>query len=252
MSPPLAAVVDAREPEWVKALTWGGPAAPPDYLPFGDLWLTAPDWAVLCIERKTPSDFLGSLRDGRLFRQLAGLRAQTPWAYLLITGHLAPAADGTVVCWGGAHGQTPDASSWRYDAVQGALLTAQETGVHVVHCAGDRAFQGTCARLARRNRGPHRRSPVRADGVLDVGEAFLCGLPGIGPEKARALLADCGSPAWALSCLTDRGALPNGFGETLRTQARQTLGLEAGTFLAVNCEEPEVAIRPTPEEILGA
>lgn len=250
-APALAAVVDAREPAWVKALAWDGRPAVPDYLPAGDLWLSCSDGALVGVERKTPSDLLGSLRDQRLFHQLAGLRAVTPWAYLVVTGAFGVGVDGVAVCWGGEQGQTPQATSWRYDAVQGALLTAQETGAHVVHCAGDAAYQATCLRLTHRKRGPHRLAPVREDAALDAGEAFLCGLPGIGPEKARAILADCGSPAWALSCLTDRGALPNGFGETLRAQARRTLGLEDGTFLAVNCDAPAEATRPTPEEILG-
>lgn len=241
-APALAAVVDAREPAWVKALAWDGRPAVPDYLPAGDLWLSCSDGALVGVERKTPSDLLGSLRDQRLFHQLAGLRAVTPWAYLVVTGAFGVGVDGVAVCWGGEQGQTPQATSWRYDAVQGALLTAQETGAHVVHCAGDRAYQETCVRLARRNRGPHRLAPVREDAALDAGEAFLCGLPGIGPEKARALLEHCGSPAVALHCLTDGAALPPGFGPAVSAQARRTLGLEDGFILALNVADPAPAL----------
>jgi ERCC4-type nuclease len=237
IGPALAAVVDAREPAWVKALAWEGRPAVPDYLPAGDLWLSCSDGALVGVERKTPSDLLGSLRDQRLFHQLAGLRAVTPWTYLVVTGWFGATAEGAALCWGGEAGQTPQSTSWRYDAVQGALLTAQETGAHVVHCAGDGAYQPTCLRLARRHRGAHRLAPVRLDAPLDAGEAFLAGLPGIGPERARLLLEHCGSPAVALHCLTDGKALPTGVGRVASAQTRRLLGLEDGFILALNVDE---------------
>lgn len=234
---PLAAVVDAREPEWVRSLVWDGQPAAADYLPAGDLWLSCRDGVLVGIERKTPSDLLASVRDQRLFHQLAGLRGVTPWAYLVVTGWLGATAEGTALCWGGEHGQTPQSTSWRYDAVQGALLTVQETGTHVVHCAGDGAYQTACLRLARRRRGAHRLAPVRVDAPLDAGEAFLAGLPGIGPERARLLLEHCGSPGAALHCLTDGKALPVGVGPVASAQTRRLLGLEDGLVLALNADE---------------
>jgi ERCC4-type nuclease len=237
---PQAVVIDAREPEWVRGLPFDGAPVTVDYLPAGDLWATCADGTVVAVERKTPTDFLGSLREDRLFRQAAGVRDVTAWGYLVVTGWFEPTPDGMTVCREGPTGFTPRATSWGFGAVQGALLTVQDIGLHVIACAGDEAYGETVRRLVGRDRGRVRLHPMRPAVTVDDREAFLCGLPGVGPEKARALLDYCGSPAFALHCLTEEGAtseLPRGISASLRERARRLLDLPDGFFLAVNATE---------------
>ena len=59
-------------------------------LEYGDIWGTD-DAGMVGSSARNPDDFLNTLKDGRLFGQLAGLRALTPYAYLMITGALARA-----------------------------------------------------------------------------------------------------------------------------------------------------------------
>jgi hypothetical protein len=77
---------------------------------------------------------------------------------------------------------------------------------------------------------------------VDERLAFLASLPGIGLEKAQALLDHCGTPAWALDFLTGgAGASTDGayvddvpgIGPVTRQRVRALLGLDEGVGLAV-------------------
>src|SRR5690606_9556012 len=130
-------------------------------------------------------DLLNSIRDERLWAQLAGIRALTPWAYLLITGEFRPGDDGNAVAEGRATG-------WSWTALQGALLQAQELGVHVVQCDGDEDVEDAVLRLAARS---HKTEavipPAREPRILTEAERVLFALPGIGPDKAPAIIECC-------------------------------------------------------------
>jgi ERCC4-type nuclease len=213
-------LVDSREPPWVRKLTFGG--APVEVAPLeaGHVWAMLEDGALVAIERTSAGDFLTSLRTGRLIPRVAALRGLTEWAYLLITGTLSPAPGGTTLCDGRR-------TEWRWRAVTGAQLDVQELGVRVLHVAGEFDVEAEVVRLATRDRGPIRYGPPRHAAVLGEAESFLCALPGIGPEKARALLEHCQTGARALGFLvdldTDVGKVP-GVGEETRQRVRRALG----------------------------
>lgn len=69
-----AALVDQREPAWAQALKFGGAMVAPTMLEHGDLLATCDDGTLLAVERKTASDLLNSIRDDRLWAQLAGIK----------------------------------------------------------------------------------------------------------------------------------------------------------------------------------
>jgi ERCC4-type nuclease len=200
----------------------------------GDLMLATDDNAILLVERKTPSDLLGSIHDGRLFSQAAAMRQITPWCYLVITGVLYHNREGHVICNG--LGKT----EWDWNAVQGALLTVQELGVGVIPCWGDDDYEAAVTRLANRSRGE---AHVARRGVklLGPGETALAELPGIGIERVKSLLQFCGSPAWALVALSDSSPAIPGIGDGIKRQVREALGLAEGFKLAVvTTDEKEV------------
>ena len=191
-----AAVIDSREPDWVRRLTFGGAMVASSQLDAGDLLATVDDGTLVAIERKTPDDLLNSIREDRLWSQLAGIRALTPWAYLMITGELRRGEDGRVWADGRATG-------WQWAAIQGALLQVQEMGVFVVYAASSEDYEAAVLRLAARS---HRAEvlvpPVREPRILSEAERVLCALPGIGPEKVQPILEYTGTPAWALMWLS--------------------------------------------------
>ena len=240
----VSVLIDSREPAWMQSLGFGGAPTIVSALEAGDLLCACDDGALLAIERKTASDFLNTLRDDRLFPQLAKLREQTPWAYLMLCGDLRPGPGGKCFCDGRESG-------WNWASVSGALLTAQEIGIHVTQIAGDHEYEAAVLRLANRDRAAIRVQPARDTTIVSDGELILAALPGIGAERVAALLGYCGTPAWALTWLTDDRSLNDGkvHGVGLRTKqrVREALGLADRAYLAVICKETEQPAEDRPE-----
>ena len=222
-------IIDSREPGWVQSLTFGGVPTATVALDAGDVWAATDDAATLVIERKTPQDLLASIADGRLLTQAAAMREHSTWCYLAITGLFYPGPNGKITLGGQETG-------WGWAAVQGALLTVQELGVMVVYCSSDLEFEATVMLLANRNRGVVRLEPPRIAHLVGHGEAALAALPGVGPERIKALLEYCGTPAWALSYLTDpdtgNGKVP-GVGPAVKANVRRALGVPEGAELCL-------------------
>jgi len=224
-----AVQIDSREPEWVRNLQFGSVPTAVTPLPAGDIWVATDDNAMLCIERKTPDDLLNTLRDERLFRQVAALRAQSQWAYVLITGNLVRSTDSKVI--------TDRITGWDWNALQGALLTVQELGGLVVYCAGDTDVEAAVLRLANRRRDAVPVCAARQARILSDAEAIIAALPGIGIERLDAIervfpLNELGY--MGLLALTDpepeRWDI-HGIGSGITRRIRKALGLHDGMYL---------------------
>lgn len=224
-----AVMIDTREPDWIAKLTFDGAPVSHSVLDAGDFWVVTNDNKILVIERKTPNDFLNTLKEERLFVQMAGLqelRKQGQWPYLMITGEFKRNANGKVV--------TDREAGWSWNAVEGALLSIQEMGIFVTYCTNDFDLEPAIIRLAERSRDPKIIvPPARLGKVLGVQAGFLCGLPGIGPEKVEEILGACGTPAWALAALTDKDSEIPGIGPGIKNNVRYTLGLTDSQQLIV-------------------
>lgn len=219
-------LIDHREPPWMQRLQLDAPLTVTQ-LACGDMWIAAADGALLIVERKTVSDLLASIADGRLFEQTAAMVAATPWAYIAVQGVLEPARDGRTL----AGGMT---TNWQWAAVQGALQTVQELGGCVVYLSGDDAdFAAWVKRLAGRDRGPVRAAAPRKTELLAPGMQLLMALPGVGPDRAKALLEQAGTAAFALSALSDDMLNVIGIGPETRAKAREALGLRDGEYLDI-------------------
>jgi len=225
----VSAIVDSREPLYIRQLTFSGVERTIAELPTGDFWGVCDDGELIVVERKTPGDFLGTLRQDRLFPQLAQLREQSIWSYLVITGTLLPGANDT--CW-----TDQVETGWKWTAIQGALLTAQEIGVHVSYCQGDLSYESAVLRLANRSRSVVRVTPARDTAWLTEAEAIVAALPGIGYDRAQSLIKECGTAGWALSFLTDHDTQQHvpGIGPAIKRRIRRALGLTDEQLLAVN------------------
>lgn len=186
-----AIIIDSREPEWLQALTFGGVPTTVMALEFGDLMAVTDDGHTLLIERKTPDDFLNTLRDDRLFPQMGGLANRRlndqlgnghmmTWPYLVITDSFLVGPNGKVITNRGETG-------WSHTAIEGALITVQEMGVFVAHCAGDNDYEAFILALGRRKRNSNiqilpARPPRQLGREYAVLESF-----GIGPDRAQVL-----------------------------------------------------------------
>lgn len=226
-----AILIDSREPAWVQRLTFGGVPTSVMMMDAGDLTAVCDDGSMLSIERKTPDDFLNTLRDERLFPQLTRLveprineqinNNMTTWPYLVITGELSRSPKGKVVT--SDRGET----GWDWAAVQGALLTVQEMGVFVAHCGGDGDYEACVVRLSNRCRDKEfKLLPPRPPQIVGASANFLAGLPGIGVERVLDLLKWAGSPAHALIGITDLEVDVPGIPMGVRKKIRSMLGLK--------------------------
>lgn len=243
----VAALVDRREPVWVRELRFGGAPVAVRFLDAGDVHALTSDGCVLMIERKTPADLIHSIVDGRLFPQVARLRDRTPHGYLVVDGLVSCGRSGQVI-----HAGRDTGFAWA--ALQGALLTVQELGVAVQEFP-EGQFEDAVLGLIKRHRGdvhPARRVLAAGDPAL----AVLTSLPGIGLERAFALLKTCGTAAYALWALTEThprtwtntaegSTAIGGIGPATKAAVRAALGLEDGRCLVPVAEEsPNVEARP--------
>jgi ERCC4-type nuclease len=89
---------------------------------------------------------LNSIKDGRLFNQVARAKQITPYVYVVIVGTILPASRGKTYINGNLTG-------WDYSAIQGVMLSIQEQCVPIVYCADENDFLPCMVRLANRSRG---------------------------------------------------------------------------------------------------
>ena len=234
----LSAIIDAREPDWVKKLTFGGVPTITTELPASDVLIAMSDNSLVAVERKTPNDFLNSLKSGRLMLQVTAMRELTQWSYVVITGELRRGKGGKVV--------TDRETGWDWNSVNGELLRIQELGVFVAFCANDDDFENAVLRITNRNRTlVHIGPPAIAKHVLSPGEAAIASLPGVGFERLGALMEYCGNPITALICLTDEelGGVP-GIGPAVKRNVRKALGMP--DWMAI---EMTTKVTATPQQL---
>jgi ERCC4-type nuclease len=227
--PLTAIVIDNREPTWVQNLTFRGIPKTVEYLEQGDLMAVTDEDELVLVERKTPDDFLNSLKQNRLMLQLANMLTVTRWSYLMITGELKLGVNGETV--------TSRVTGWNWDAVQGAILSIQETGVFVIQCKGDEDYEDAVIRLGNRDRSQVMPvPPAKQPHVYSQSESVLAALPGIGFKRLKPILeAGGGSPAWAIALLTNLDDVEKFPGVSYgdRQRIRNVLGLKRDEMMAI-------------------
>lgn len=235
-----AVICDSREPTWVQELTFGGVPTAVAALDYGDLHVLCEDDCTLVIERKTPDDFLNSLKDDRLFVQSAKcaqarLDAQlryetmdTIWPYIVITGQFYPAENGKTITPRGVTG-------WNWNSVMGALLTIQEMGTAVVFAASDNEYEQLVISLANRSHKPETQIlPPKPPSILSPGHQILASLPGIGMERLKTAMDYAGGmPGWALVGLTDTERDYKGIPKNTQRAIRAALKLKPNERLEI-------------------
>jgi hypothetical protein len=199
------------QPEWgVPAIS--APIAPASYL------AVCADGAQLAIRVMATNELRHALRDKTLYADMIKLRNLSPWAYLI----------------------TLEGKRTLGDDLSGALLSVQETGVGTLHIKQETLVE-TVQRLASRDRTTRRVRPPRDVLFADPDLDMLLALPGIGEQKAVALLEHCGSAAWALMVLTDDQHEFPGIGPETRRKVREALGLHDDMGFRVEVHEPQEA-----------
>jgi ERCC4-type nuclease len=188
--------------------------------------------AGLLIQRKTGLDLSSSITDGRLFHSLYKMLQWTERPWLVVVGHLENR---------GSSGFIDGRETLSYSAIQGALDYYQIRGGYLSLLHDDEAFVewvNHCpAKLKAVADNPEKvlyRKPLQTL-AEDQKLGMLLALPGLGPERARALYeAARGSLARALIILTaDSGMEIRGIGEGTRQAVRKWLSIGGWEQLAL-------------------
>ncbi len=221
-----AIAIDSREPPWVKDLSFDSSlrVKPDPALEFGDAWIMTDNGDLIVVERKTPTDLLGSIKDGRVFPQVKGLREKSKWAYVVVTGPILCSQFGKVIA-------DERVTGWDYNAIQGALLSIQEAGVGIVYCDGDKEYERTLTRLSNRQRTEEVViEPRQHSRLMNPAEIMLTALPGIGIERAQRLITEFNGRAgevltW-LTWIHPEGYEIDGIGNGVKKAVRVALKLK--------------------------
>jgi len=214
-----ACIVDSREPDHIKRLNFGCPSMV-QTLETGDLHIATDDDKLLIVERKAAMDFVNSIKDGRLFNQVARAKQITPYVYVVIVGSILPVRGGKTAINGNLTG-------WDYAAIQGVMVSIQELGAMIIHCADDNDFVAAVVRLANRSRDVIPVMPVREAAIFGGAENVLASLPGIGVKKAADLLKmfpNVGMALWFLTDINDTQTKIPGIAENTKKNIVKLLG----------------------------
>jgi DNA excision repair protein ERCC-4 len=147
--------------------------------------LLAGDYLIddtLLVERKTISDFVASIRDGRLFRQTTQLASNPIRSAFILEGTSADIVN----------------IGMRREVVQGAIISLTiVSGIPLLRSLNPvesaRLLLYAAHQLKWRRRHPVRRHQIRCTTKEKEQLYFLEGIPGIGPFRANELLKRFGS-----------------------------------------------------------
>jgi len=224
----IAITIDSKEPPWVKQMKFGDIQTAVISMPTGDFQLWLDDGHSIVIERKTSDDFLGSVRDGRIFNQvmrLTEMRNKSTWVYLLITGALMQSKNGYAISERGETG-------WSWASVNGAMLTIQEMGVPISYARSDSELEKSILALGGRSHGSVQVAPHREIELVSEKAAFLMSIPGIGEKRACEILSKADNNlAHALSWLVDTELTT--VGKKLQENVRGFFGLQENETMEV-------------------
>jgi DNA excision repair protein ERCC-4 len=163
----------------------------------------------LIVERKTLKDFVVSIIDGRLFKQMIRLANSNSKAVLIIEGTASDTAE---------LGMTRE-------AMQGALITVSLIlGIPVLRSKGPSETAKLMVYIGRQiesmARGGLHRHGYRPKGKRRTQLFILQGLPGIGPERAERLLNRFGSVEAAISASSSNLQSVDGIGKSIADKIR--------------------------------
>lgn len=200
--------IDSREPDSIKSLQFDGCLVSVDTLSCGDVKIATLQGDLILIERKTPNDFVGSIKDRRIFNQCAEMVELTKWAYLIFDGLIFPQSF----------------PNWEWASIQGVMVSLQEMGVVIMQVEN---FHDGVTQIMNRSRDEIRVAPRREQYTFSPQETVLMSLPNIGAKKAQEIMQKCGLLGMAIEELTRVGEIQIplvGIGQKTRQDINEFFG----------------------------
>jgi ERCC4-type nuclease len=187
----------------------GGFSAQVTRLPLGDYLIDN----TFLVERKTYSDLVQSIIDGRLFHQAHRLAVSGQPALMILEGDEADLQQSNMT-WESIQGALVTVTVFFHIAVL-RTLNPEQTVRTFLYAARQHRSVATDA-LARHGRRPKRKAALQSH--------ILQGLPGIGPKRARELLERFGSVEEVVKASTEQLAGIEGIGRLRARRIRWAVG----------------------------
>lgn len=181
----------ATNPEIVKRVKEYFPKTKIMNLPCGDVNIPLDDGEMLAIERKTPNDFLRSVRDGEIFHQIETMSAIAKYYAIVVTGFIQ-LEKGTIEIDGKGMDWEGKPILWTSASIDNLFTVIQWSGCALKFCSPE-FYPVEIERLYNVANKPSERSQLRQRRIvtfppLDDRVQILAQVPGIGIKRARGLL----------------------------------------------------------------
>ena len=166
-------------------------------LPIGD-YIVAPETVV---ERKTISDLVSSIFDGRLFDQCNRLKEHYQFPILLIEGNIDEIEELT------------ENSLVFYGAISSIAIDFKIPVIHTPNASHtSKLLVSMCSRKDA-SKGPFIKKIRKSNDIQKQQLSMLCSLPGVGEKTAIRMLEKFGTPLRVLSSSTTELSKVSGLGE---------------------------------------
>lgn len=217
-------------------------------LVFGDYNVIMDNGDILAIERKEASDFLASIGDGRLFRQVEEMANEAKWYCVVQVGSIS-FRQGLAYVNG-------EETNWKESSVQGAKWAIGWSGCPIIETTS-KNFPYTVANIINFCSKPdihwqglgHKR--IVTFPPIDLPTEILSAFPGVGLKRAKSAMQfakeeneDVPSLAQTMAWITafpliDYDSRPSGWGDKTVQNFRATLGLAPYEYLDIKEEEQQ-------------
>jgi len=176
-------------------------------LPIGD-YIVAPETVV---ERKTISDLVSSVFDGRLFDQCNRLKEHYQFPILLIEGNIDEIEELT------------ENSLVFYGAISSIAIDFKIPVIHTPNASHtSKLLVSMCSRKDA-SKGPFIKKIRKSNDVQRQQLSILCSLPGVGEKTAIRMLEKFGTPLRVLSSSTTELSKVGGLGEARAKKIKKTI-----------------------------
>ncbi len=176
-------------------------------LPIGD-YIVAPETIV---ERKTISDLVSSIFDGRLFDQCHRLKEHYQFPILVIEGNIDEIEELT------------ENSLVFYGAISSIALDFKIPVIHTPNASHtSKLLVSMCSRKDA-SKGPFIKKIRKSNDIQKQQLSILCSLPGVGEKTAIRMLEKFGTPLRVLSSTTTELSKVSGLGEARAKNIKKVL-----------------------------
>ena len=176
-------------------------------LPIGD-YIVAPETVV---ERKTISDLVSSVFDGRLFDQCNRLKEHYQFPILLIEGNIDEIEELT------------ENSLVFYGAISSIAIDFKIPVIHTPNASHTAKLLVSMCSRKDASKGPFIKKIRKSNDIQKQQLSMLCSLPGVGEKTAIRMLEKFGTPLRVLSSSTTELSKVSGLGEARARNIKKML-----------------------------